>query len=447
MTTTATKIPPRERITHFRMIVHSWVPYLSPYVYQLHPVETPGIGTMAVDKQGRMYYDPKFVDEVTNEQGAYVVLHEAVHLILRHCHRAKSIIGDKPHPNEQLRLNIAYDLVIWEFLESWKEHGPDGIVDWPRMKAAFPRLQRNMLPEQIYAIMLEAAEKRPCRGNCKLGATRSGQSNGSKGRGKGGSGSKKECGCGDFVMIGGGSAADGQTRDYEDEPNPNWDAFLEDSLLDAVEKKMEEERRHVTGRGTLPGEVATTIRRKLRPQPSPWDKLRASVSRAAMNPKGAKDYTYQRVNRRQFAMPNAPRLKGCNHWTPRVAVVMDTSGSMTPECKRKCIEVIAQGLRAVGDFPVIFGDTIVQRDVKFSRLTDEVEFVGGGGTDMRVLIEHAEKKYHPEAIIIGTDGGTPWPSSPTKAQLIVAMTQPVDGPPWATVVRIPDDPTKDEIDE
>jgi hypothetical protein len=45
--------------------------------------------------------------------------------------------------------------------------------------------------------------------------------------------------------------------------------------------------------------------------------------------------------------------------------------------------------------------------------------------------------------VIGTDGGTPWPTNPTKAQLIIALTQELNTPKWATRVRIPDDPRKD----
>ena len=83
--------------------------------------------------------------------------------------------------------------------------------------------------------------------------------------------------------------------------------------------------------------------------------------------------------------------------------------------------------------------------MKFSRLQNEVEMPGGGGTDMRVLIAHAEKVHKPDVIVIGTDGGTPWPVVPTKAQLIIALTQETPTPPWATRVRIPDNPKKDEV--
>jgi predicted metal-dependent peptidase len=141
-------------------------------------------------------------------------------------------------------------------------------------------------------------------------------------------------------------------------------------------------------------------------------------------------------------MPGAPKLKGVRKYAPNAVVIIDTSGSMTKQCKIKCLQVVAQGLQSVGEFPVICGDTRVTSDCKVSHLKDQFEMPGGGGTDMTVLIEYAEKKYKPDVIVIGTDGGTPWPDK-TKAQLIIALTQEVETPKWATRVRIPDDPRKD----
>jgi hypothetical protein len=85
-----------DRITQFKIALYEYAPYLSPYIYALMPVERPGLGTMAVDKWGRLYYDPEWCETLTLEQGGYVIYHEATHCILRHCHRAPGIIGENP---------------------------------------------------------------------------------------------------------------------------------------------------------------------------------------------------------------------------------------------------------------------------------------------------------------------------------------------------------------
>jgi predicted metal-dependent peptidase len=507
MTKTAEFVSPRELVSHYRMMAHQHFPYLSPYVYSLVPVERPGLGTMAVDTQGRMYFDPAFCEKITLNEGAYVVLHEAWHLILRHCHRAEEIIGKGPTAQQRRWYNIAVDLVVWELMEGIAEHAPKGGVTWDAMKAQYPTLERNMLPGEIYSIIAQQHEQpkgpgpnpeeqeeqeeqdedtpdmepsdepgeehgedvdigQPGQKVNKPGTPGDDESEDGNGGGKPkatdrdqdgdgedgdqgdsegpqGKGSGQDEVADDGFDLHGGSAADGAPRDYEEEPNPNWDAFIEDQLLDAVEKKIEEEEREWRpGRGTIPGCLKDTIKRKLRPQPNPWDALRATVAKSTKAARGAPDYTYQRPNRRQFAMPGAPKLKGVRKYAPNAVVIIDTSGSMTKQCKMKCLQVVAQGLQSVGEFPVICGDTRVTSDCKVSHLKDQFEMPGGGGTDMTVLIEYAEKKYKPDVIVIGTDGGTPWPDK-TKAQLIIALTQEVETPKWATRVRIPDDPRKD----
>jgi predicted metal-dependent peptidase len=75
------------------------------------------------------------------------------------------------------------------------------------------------------------------------------------------------------------------------------------------------------------------------------------------------------------------------------------------------------------------------------RRVDDVQLAGGGGTDMRVGIAAAEaSRPHPDAVVVFTDGYTPWPDRPTRARLVVALigTQGTAEhvPDWATTVRV-----------
>ena len=95
------------------------------------------------------------------------------------------------------------------------------------------------------------------------------------------------------------------------------------------------------------------------------------------------------------------------------------------------------GLRTV---TVISGDTQANTNQQVCK-PDQVKLVGGGGTDMRVLIAAAEAlKPRPHAIILCTDGETPYPAAPTRAPLIVARTQHsasyAEVPRWAKLVDI-----------
>ena len=443
-----------------------------------------------MDKYGRLYYDPEFCDKITLEEGGYVVCHEGWHLILRHCHRSESIVGDRPSQKDLLNLNIAMDIVVWEMMEAIAHLCPEDGVTYPKAKAKWPKIERNMTVEQLYAVISEPPPKPPVppppppkppegeeegvegdeEGNDPGepsdqeegedgdgGGKTEDSEDGDKGDGKGGEGDPEGDGegdgegegkgkGGDFKLIGGGSAADGQPKDYEEEPDPKWDAFIEDNLLEAVENKvnqLEEDRDWVSGRGTIPGELKRIIKNKLHPQPNPWDKLRATVAKAAANHRGVPDYTYHRPNRRQSGVEL--RLKGQKKYSPKAVVIIDTSGSMTPGCLAKALVVIKQGLKAIGNVPVITCDARVHQDKLVSAVHDTFELVGGGGTDMRVPLAYSEEKYKPDVTVLVTDTGTPWPDQKLKGQLIVAATQDGHVPDWAVKVRIPDSPNKEEL--
>ena len=482
-------------ITQFRMATYEHFPYLAPYVYSLVPVERPGLGTMAVDKYGRLYFDPEFCERITLEQGAYVVLHEAWHLILRHCHRAPKIIGDKPSPKEHYLLNVAMDIVVFEMLEAIKNDCPEGGVTFDKAREQWPEIERNMTIEQLYAIISEAEspppppdlpvpneeegeEEGPPGGDfhqptdkeTDQPADESEESDGSDGESETDGGDQEVDGKGrgqdpeggsegggkpdgdefdqDFDLIGGGSGADGIPRDYEEEPDPTWDAYREDRLLEEVEKqieKVEEDRDWILGRGTIPAGLKRLIKQKLRPQPNPWNHLRATVAKCAANHRGAPDYTYRRINRRQDAV--SARLKGVQKYTPKAVVIVDTSGSMTAGCLAKALAVIKQGLQAMGRVPVVTCDARVQQDKVLTSVQDEFELCGGGGTDMRIPLTYTQEKYKPDVTVLVTDTGTPWPDRPIKGQLIVAATTDGFVPPWATKVRIPDSPNKTSLED
>jgi predicted metal-dependent peptidase len=516
----------RERVAHFRLMVNQYAPYLSPYVYSLVLIERPGIGTMAVDKWGRMYFDPAFVDTLTLEEGGYVVLHEAWHLILRHCHRSVDIIGLSPTRQQRETLNVAYDVVVWELMEAIAHHAPkiDGgsCITFPLMKERYPELQRNMLPQEIFNIICQQEEERAeddaddaddetedtddeefdpdtesedsdddpdtdWSGDWENDESGDESEDDEEGDDAGDPGEESDDGDGDedgddadegedgegegegdddaevgtpvpsdkpgepgktkppayedLTQIGGGSCADGEPRDYEEEPNHNWSTFIEDQLLEQVEKKIEEQENRAwqPGMGNIPGCLKEAINHKLRPQPDPWKKLQAAVGLAAANPRGMVDYSYSRPNRRQHALPTGfPKLKHQQRYSPKAVVIIDTSASMTTECKRKALNVIAQGLQAIGDVRVICGDTRVHSDEKLSKLTNQFEMKGGGGTCMVTLIDYAIEQHKPDVIVMATDTGTNWPARKIRPQLIIAATQQGVTPTWATTVYIPD---------
>ncbi|MGW5095518.1 vWA domain-containing protein [Streptomyces nodosus] len=200
-------------------------------------------------------------------------------------------------------------------------------------------------------------------------------------------------------------------------------------------------RAHQRARGTLPGGWQRWAEQVLEPTVDWRQVLAGAVREAAAWAGGAVDYTYRRPSRRTPALRGIV-LPSLRRPLPRVAVVVDTSGSMGEEELDAALGEITGVLSEVGvrgnRVTVLACDADVQT---VSRVTsvDEVTLAGGGGTDMRVGIDAAlARPDRPGIVVVLTDGLTPWPAEPASCRLIAALigegAEPP--PPWVETVRV-----------
>ena len=88
--------------------------------------------------------------------------------------------------------------------------------------------------------------------------------------------------------------------------------------------------------------------------------------------------------------------------------------------------VIGNGLQSFPDLRslrVLAGDTAVACAKNVFRL-EQIEFSGGGGTDMAAMIVvAAEERPAPKAILVVTDGYTGWPPKPVGPRVVACLTQ------------------------
>jgi predicted metal-dependent peptidase len=165
------------------------------------------------------------------------------------------------------------------------------------------------------------------------------------------------------------------------------------------------------------------------------------------------DYSYRKPSRRAEAVPGVifPILQ---QPIPDVAVVCDTSGSMTAGQFGRALVEIESLLQRAGlrdkQVRVLVCDVDVKSVRRVSRAS-QVELVGGGGTDMAAGIARAlALRPRPSVVVVLTDGWTPWPAQPVRgARVIVALIKPTGGnahrlidreppppPSWARTVRV-----------
>ena len=174
----------------------------------------------------------------------------------------------------------------------------------------------------------------------------------------------------------------------------------------------------------------------------PWRRVLASaVRRAIAHAAGCHDYAYSRPGRRRIPRIVTPALR---RPLVTVAVVVDTSGSMGQSELDAALAEVKGVITAAGigtqRLMVLACDAAVGATSRVRRVED-VQLVGGGGTDMRVGIAAAEaSRPQPDVIVVFTDGYTPWPDRPTRARLVVAIigaqATAEHVPDWATTVRV-----------
>jgi predicted metal-dependent peptidase len=195
-------------------------------------------------------------------------------------------------------------------------------------------------------------------------------------------------------------------------------------------------------RGQLPGGWRRWADQTLAGPIIPWRRVLASaVRRAIAHVAGSHDYAYSRPGRRRIPHVVTPALR---RPLVTVAMVVDTSGSMGQAQLDAALAEVKGVITAAGvgsqRLTVLACDAAVGATTRVRRVED-VQLVGGGGTDMRVGITVAAAgRPRPDVIVVFTDGCTPWPDRPSHSRLVVALigaqAHTAGVPEWATTVRV-----------
>ena len=184
--------------------------------------------------------------------------------------------------------------------------------------------------------------------------------------------------------------------------------------------------------GKLSGSLERLVSELLDPR-VPWtDVLRDYMLRTVKN---REDWSKRNRRFRTVVLPTRfDRSMGPMFFIP------DTSGSMFGDDMEKICSEMAHCASQVQpeSIRVLWADTEVKGEQVFS--ASEFDYkalqpVGGGGTDMRVPLQHVEQ-FDPLVVVLMTDGYTPWPSAPPPYPLIILCTTDAEVPPIGDVIRI-----------
>ncbi len=364
-------------------------PYLASGIFGAQVIVAPGSGTVSVDEGWRMHADPDVAAEWTPAQFGSVLIHHVSHLLRAHADRARALgIGPRDGP-EWVR---AADAEINDDLVAAGLDLPGDPV-LPHHLGAQP----GGLAEQYFRAPVE------------------------------GEGWDVDC----------GSGADGFPRPGEGPPGglPRWQADLLRRLV------AQECVRHAKEAGSVPAGLLRWARETLAPAVDWRTLLAAELRRAVADTAGAADYSYRRPSRRASAVGDVV-LPALRRPVPEVAVVCDTSGSMTDDLLARSLAEVEGLLRSLGVTRQVRVLACDAAAAPAQRVTSarQVELAGGGGTNMGAgLAAAAVLRPRPAITVVLTDGYTPWPGRPPKdMRVVVALLGEgaPDAPAWARAVRV-----------
>ena len=352
----------------------------------------PSIGTAATDGE-RIYFDPQFLEELSDRELVFILMHEIMHVALRHTSRT----GDR----DNLLFNIACDIVVNSNIlqAAGMDHASITLSKYGESMHLTPKGDEghHYTAEEVYEMFsgLPAARRKQKKGGFTDDHSKWG------------------------------------TADDE-----ALDALWKNRIRDALEACKS--RGNGMGRGTIPLGVERKIEELMHPK-TDWRVLLNDFVQEEVT-----DYSFLPPDRRFSDSPfMLPDFNETETTVKNILFMIDTSASMS---KKEITQAYSEIKGAIDQFGgklegwLGFFDAGVVPPIPF---TDENEFniirpKGGGGTDFEVIFDYVRMEMAEQeiaSIIILTDGCAPFPeeSAAMGIPVLWMINNTYVEPPWGRV--------------
>jgi predicted metal-dependent peptidase len=411
--------------------------------------------TTAATDGKRIFFGPTFLDDLSDSELDFIMMHEILHVVLQHCFRGEAY--------DQERFNIACDIVVnSNIMESnnsdplsitLKKYGesihkaPDGSEGW------------EYTAEEVYQMLSSA----PSKGKSNH---KSGSSEGMSGLTVDGDGSGDGDDSGDSEgLSGGGKPGKGECKgsalgrakqeqcEKNDQPgvwddHTRWGMEEEDDTLRDVWVKRTLDAAEVISirdpsnqRGLLPMFAERLIGELKKPQ-TDWRTILNDFIQEEIV-----DYSFTPPDRRFDESPFfLPDFNDKDNVVKDILFMIDTSGSMSDDMITAAYSEVKGAIDQFGGKLkgwLGFFDAAIIEPKPFEN-EDEFKIIrpkGGGGTDFQIIFEYVQKHMNdnlPASIIIMTDGFAPFPKEHLAMGIPVLWLLNNDqvDPPWGKIARI-----------
>jgi predicted metal-dependent peptidase len=373
------------------------------------PARRVDLSALPVDGQWHVYLDSQILAQMEVPTIGFWLVHQVSHLLRHHADRSPvwepergthSIFAMSP---DQQRWNVAADAEINDDLVAGSTSRPETAVT--PLSLGLPE---SLTAEEYWdALGGGEAEPRPKRPDRPTGGS--------------------DC----------GSGCDGRRRPWDSGERGLGETGQKLVERDVAHRIKEHQRRY----GNTPAGWQRWAEQVLEPTVS-WQRLLSSaVRRGVTDIAGRVDFSYRKPSRRSSVMGDVV-LPSLRQPLPKVAMVLDTSGSMNDHLLAQCLGEVEGVLRGLGvgrrHLKIVCCDAMAFEAQKVMQARD-VQLLGGGGTDMGAgLAKAAELRPRPDLIIVLTDGHTPWPGTPPRGiRVIVGLMDPAGSvPEWARSISI-----------
>lgn len=345
----------------------------------------PEVRTAATDGLN-MYFAPEFIDPLTREQLRFVMLHEALHIGLRHCITYPEVVKKYTQLS-----NMAMDYVVNGFITE---------IDPQRKWADHPTSVKPLLDSKYFGMsFLEVLHdlKQKQEQQQKLGES---DAAGAAGAGEG------EVIDQHIFSDGTGEGKGGGQEDPQAPKNGFSEAKLRE-ISQAVDDAMRQgaiaaQRIAGKGRGNNP------LEKSLHKRDTNWKQHMREFFEQIIQ--GDEYSRFCPPNKRMlasgFIMPSHFDLA-----TGEIIVACDTSGSMYGvlpvvfgEIAQICTNLKPEKVRVIWWSDGIEGEQVFLPH-EYEKIATAMKPQGGGGTRLTCVAEYvAEKQYKPKAVIYLTDG-------------------------------------------